>query len=244
MLALPACQGNGSATPSPSNVASAKPSATPHVEAFAAGCAGGVASGTHRLDVDTVMPGLQMTVPSGWTCAENSPAQFSMTAPNPNESVLFWKDMVAVRSSGAGHGQTVLKNVGSTPHALVEWLTHNPDFVVLSHPSSRMVGDGIAMTSLVVGVSPTVDYGDHCPAPHNRCADMFVNPRTWGPGEWYGLGGRTEDRLYIGTIRGNGRSHTFMIDLDAGNGASLRDLEAAAAPILSSLSLPSGWQSS
>jgi hypothetical protein len=244
LLLLPACQGGG-ASPSPS---AASPSVQPTAvagQAMPGSCSGDsptqVSPGTYQLDGGTVLPGLTVTVPPGWTCTEDSPGQFSMSPPgNPNEAMQFWVDMVAVKSSGAGHGDTILKSVGRTPSALVSWLVHNRDFAIGSRPRSVTVGQRIPMTSLVVGVSPSVHYGDHCPAAHNRCADMFVNPRTWSSGNWYGMGGRTEDRLYIGTIRMHGRTHSFFIDLDAADQAHLRRLETAAQPILGSLTLPTG----
>jgi len=246
LLLLPACQGSGSGgSPSPPAGSPSAQSVTTTGDAMPGSCSGDsptqVSPGTYRLDEGTVLPGLTVTVPSGWTCAENLPGQFSMSPPgDPNEAMLFWVDMVAVKSSGAGHGETILKSVGKTPSALVSWLVHNRDFAIGSRPRSTTVGQRIPMTSLVVGVSPSVDYGDHCPAAHNRCADMFVNPRTWTTGNWYGMGGRTEDRLYIGTIHMHGRPHSFLIDLDAEDMAHLIRLESAAQPILGSLTLPTG----
>ena len=42
--------------------------------------------------------------------------------------------MLAIKSTGLGHG-TILKNVGTTPDALLARLTSNPDFLLVSKPA-------------------------------------------------------------------------------------------------------------
>ena len=125
-----------------------------------------------------------------------------------------------------------------TRSALVQWLTHHPDFLIVSKPTPATVGQGITMTSLVVGVSRSARYGDPgCPA-NPRCADLFTN--SYFGGNFFGIGGDEEVLLYIGRIKISGTRHTFMIALDAVNQAALQHLEAAAAPIVASVHLPFG----
>jgi hypothetical protein len=141
--------------------------------------------------------------------------------------------MRAVKSTGRGHGTTVLTNVGKTPSALVRWFTTNPDFRVLASPTRASIGH-VPMTTLVIGVSSTARYGDpHCP-PYPHCADVFTNP-TYQHGDWLGIGGNEVLRLFLGkTSQG-----TVTVGLDAGNPTGLKHLETVAKPLLNSVRLPS-----
>ena len=95
------------------------------------------------------------------------------------------------------------------------------------------------MTSLVVGVSRSSNYGDPgCPA-NPRCVDLLTNG-YWGSSNFYGIGGDEEVRLYIGTIQISGTPHTFLVALDAVNRADLLRLEKAANPIIQGVRLPTG----
>src|SRR5262249_28155572 len=138
--------------------------ARPAVPALARHCSSSpcpVAAGTYRLGPGMVLPRLEVTVPSGWSSTENTPGDLILVPPGqPHATPSFWVDMVAVKSSGAGHGTTILKNVGRTPSALTAWLNHNPDFLIVSRPAPATIGHQITMTSLVVGVSPSANYGD------------------------------------------------------------------------------------
>jgi len=146
--------------------------------------------------------------------------------------------MIAIKSSDPGHGQ-VLANVGRTPGDLVAWLTHDPDFLIVSEPAPTTLGQGITTTALVVGVSRSANYGDPgCPA-NPRCADMFTSSH-WRFNDTYGLGGDGEVRLYLGTIQIRGNTHTFVVALDASDHADLLRLEKAGQPILDSVRLPPG----
>jgi len=198
-------------------------------------------AGAYRLGPGTVLPGLDLTVPSGWLSHEDTPGELGLVPPAQGDSVLeFWLDQVAVRSSGPGHGTTELTNVGGTPSGLVGWLTSDPDFLIVSAPASVAVGQGITMTTLVVGVSPSANYGDPgCPS-NPRCADLFTNSYWISSGNFSGIGGDEEVRLYLGTIQIHGSAHTFLIALDAPDHADLQSLEKAAKPILDSVNLPTG----
>jgi hypothetical protein len=246
MILLAACQGSGAgpASPSASQTGSPAHTARPAVPALASGCSSSspclIAAGTYRLGPQTVLPGLEVTVPSGWSSTENTPGELTLVPPGqPDDTLKFWLDMVAVKSSGTGHGTTILKNVGRTPSALTAWLTHNPDFLIVSMPAPATIGQGITMTSLAVGVSRSANYGDPgCPA-NPRCADLFTNS-YWGSSNFYGIGGDEEVRLYLGTIQISGSPHTFFIALDAVNHADLLRLEKAAKPIVNNVRVPTG----
>lgn len=246
MFMLAACQsgGAGPASTAASRSRPPAPTARSAVPILAEGCSGSsscpITAGSYRLGPGTVLPGLQVTVPSGWSSTENTPGELDLVPPRQlNDALKFWLDMVAVKSSGAGHGTTILKNVGATPKALISWLTHDPDFLIVSKPAPVNIGHGITMTSLVVGVSRTANYGDPgCPA-NPRCADLFTNS-YWGSSNFYGIGSDGQVRLYLGTIHINGHPHTFFVALDAVNHTALARLAKAAEPILGNLRLPTG----
>ena len=178
-------------------------------------------------------------MPAGWSSTESTPGLLSLLPPGqPNNHLAFWLDLSAVQSSGPGHGTTILKNVGRTPSALITWLTHDRDFLIVSKPAPATIGQDIKTTSLVVGVSRSAKYGDPgCPA-NPRCADLFT-ASSWGS-DFFGIGGSEEVRLYLGTIHESGSPHTFFVALDAVDHADLLRLEEAAKPIIGSVRLPSG----
>ena len=183
------------------------------------------------------LAGPEAAVPAGWSSTENTPGELNLVPPGqPDNALKFWLDMAAVKSSGPGHGTTILTNVGRTPSAVIAWLSHDRDFLIVSKPTPATIGQGIKMASLVVGVSRSANYGDPgCPA-SPRCADLFTTS-YWGSNS-FSIGGDEEVRLYLGTIQVSGRPHTFFTVLDAGDHADLLRLEQAAEPIIGSVRLP------
>lgn len=240
VLVLAACQGGGAASASPAASRTGAP-AQAAVRTLAFGCTHAspcqdITAGAYRLGPRTLLPGLELALPAGWSSTGTGPTELNLVPPGgpPDDALKFWPDMLAIKSTGPGYG-TILTNVGTTPHALIAWLTSNPDFLLVSRPAPATIGQDIKMTSLVVGVSRSaisVDPG--CPA-GPRCADMFAS-RHWPPGG-YAIGGDEEVHLYIGTIHISGSPHTFLVALDA---SDLLRLEKAAKPIIGSVRLPSG----
>lgn len=201
-----------------------------------------IAAGTYVLGDAAVIPGLTLTVPSnGWQTASGGADQgaFDLVPPGrPNDRIYLWKDLVAVKSTGADHG-TVLATVGTTAHALVSWMSSNPALLIVARPAPVTIGGGIRATSLVVGAAPAAHYGDsRCPG-NPRCADLFTNRAFWGK-DFFGVSGTEEVRLYLAAITVGGQPQTIFVALDATDDADLAGLTAAAAPILDSLHLPAG----
>jgi hypothetical protein len=96
---------------------------------------------------------------------------------------------------------------------------------------------GVRMTTLAVGISTSAHYGDpECPA-NPRCADLFTDPRYWGS-NFYGIGGSEQVRLYLGTIRVGGVSHTLLVGLDAEGHSQLLRLTATGEGMIRSLRVP------
>lgn len=199
-------------------------------------------AGTYRLGSSAVLPSLELAVPGGWSSTEDSLGELKLVAPDhPDEILDIWLDMRAVKSSGRGHGNTVLGNVGKSPSALVAWLTSDRDFQIVSRPRTSSIGNGIRATTIAVGVSGTANYGDAgCPA-NPRCADLFRNPLTWLPGDSFGIGGAEQARLYLAKIKSNGWiPHTLEICLDAPDHSKLVSLTAIAKRVIATIRLPAG----
>jgi hypothetical protein len=234
-LLLVACQaGGGSQSTNPSG---ATESVLPSGCAENAPCT--FAAGQYRIGGTGVIPGLQLTLPAGWSSVESNQGELNLVPPGqPDRRLFFWLGMVAVKSTGPGHGTTILKNVGKSPAGLITWLTHNHDFLVAAPPSNAMIG-GVPMQALTVGVSRSARYGDSgCPA-DPRCADLFTDPVYWGT-NFYGISGEEEAALYLGTIRTSSGPQTMIVALDGPNHADLGRLLTAARPIIESVRLPAG----
>jgi 2-iminobutanoate/2-iminopropanoate deaminase len=209
-------------------VGAAQPATTP-VRTLDATCNQGhpchFAPGWYRLGLATVLPGLRLKLQKGWSSTEDWSGSLALYVnAAPHDILSVWLDMEAVKSSGHGHGTTVLHSVGKSPTDLVKWLTHNHDFQIVS-PATATTLAGNKATTLTVGVSKSARYGDKgCPA-NPRCADLFTNP-TWN--DWFGIGGHEQVRLYLASIKTHGTPHTLIIVLDAANAAQLQHLATAA----------------
>jgi len=196
--------------------------------------------GRYRLGVGSVLPGLRLTLPRGWGSRENDQGELNLIPHGlPEASLFVWVDLVAVKSTGPGHGTTVLQNVGKTPAALVSWLTTNPDFLVVSPPRPTKIARRIHATTLTLGVSTSAEYGDPgCPY-NPRCADFFTSD-LWGTNS-YGIGGDEEVQLSLASIKRHGHRHTLFVGLDAGTGTNdnaLVTLRQAVRAVVSSFRLP------
>ena len=196
-------------------------------------------AGTYVLGADSVLPGMKLTLPTGWSATENDAGELALVPPGqPDDKLFVWTDLVAVKSTGAGHGTTVLTEVKPTPEGLISWLTTNPDFTIVTKPAARTLA-GNPMRTLTLAVSRTARYGDPgCPA-NPRCADIFTKPGLWGE-NFYGIGGDSEDTLSFGTINTKNGTHTLIVNLDALNHVDAAKLATTARPILDSIQLPTG----
>jgi len=241
-LLLAGCGGGG---PAPRPAASTGPSALPTPTEVSLDCTdsdpctlppGVYDTGTSDM---AFHPGMTLTLPSTWGSHSLDKYEFSLyPADHPDDRLFFWEDMVAVKSSGPGHGTTILKNVGTSPKAMMAWITGNPDFHIVVRPTQVTSAGGIKATRVVLMISKTARYGDsQCPA-SPRCADLFT--RRDG-GEYYSIGGREEIRLDVAAVKIDGHPHTLFIVLDAPAGqADLRRLTALAQPVIDSVRLHAG----
>jgi hypothetical protein len=197
-----------------------------------------MAPGTYTLGTNEVATGLQLTLPSGWQSPEANTVNvlFAPTA-HPHERMALWLGVSAVKSTGPGHGATVLQHVGQSPHALVRWMTTNPDFAIIAAPAKATIGPGTPAVALTIGVSTTARYGDPgCPS-NPRCADMFTS-NGLSPEDSYGIGGHEQVRLYLARTTAY-PGGAFVIILDAPNHHALNQLTTLATPIIHTIHLPS-----
>ena len=180
------------------------------------------------LDAQAIVPGLHITIPGGWSSTENDAGELNLIpASSPDDRVFVWTDMSAVKSTGQGHGVTVLDKVGRSADSVLSWVDHNPDLKV-SKASGRTIA-GLAMTARVISASPSARYGDPgCPS-NPTCADLFTRAGLWGS-NFYGVGGTEQVLVYFGSLP-TGKS--FMVALDSAG--ELKQLMAQAAPIIASL---------
>lgn len=255
-LILTACsddQPNSTGEPSGPTTSSTTPSAATSSSATAAPSASGPQTlpggcfegrqclfdkGTYFLGDTQVVPGLRVTLPAGRTSTANEAAELELGASAiPEGRLLMWLDPAAVKSTGGDHA-TLLRGVDRTPRALTSWLAGNPDFRIISPLAEVKIGQRIEGFSLSLTVSPSARYGDSgCPA-NPRCANLITIPKYWH-GDFFGIGGDEEVRLYLATVRvGGQRDHTLMIVLDAPGHHELVRLTRKAWPILHSLRPP------
>jgi hypothetical protein len=180
-----------------------------------------------------------MTLPKGWYVDENDAGELAFIPPHRrNDRLEFWLDLVAVKSSGQGVGTRVLKDVRTTPKALISWITSNPDFLVLAKPAPTTIGN-IEMTSLTVGISKSANFGDPgCPS-NQRCGAFFANPGYWPPGDFYAIGYPEVARLSLATILLDGATHTLIISQDSVDQNDLTEVMKLEEPIFKSVRLPS-----
>jgi hypothetical protein len=193
--------------------------------------------GRYRLGSKTVLPGLRLTLPRGWSSDENDGGELNFSpAGHPNDRLFVWTDLVAVKSTGSGHG-TPLPNVGTTPTALLSWLTTNPDFMVVSPPKATKIARRIPATTLTMGVSASANFGDpECPS-NPRCAAFFTKPGWWGSG-FYAIGYPGEVQISLAAIQRGGKEHTLFVALDAMNDSDMAVLRTATHSIIASFSIP------
>jgi hypothetical protein len=180
-------------------------------------------------------PGLTVTLPADWQFDEEGRWELiiSPTASGPKTApdeygpvVKFWLDPTLVDRKGNPAG------VANTPAAFAGWLAKDPDLVV-SGQKSAVIGSGIQATVLDLAVSAAaVNTDPTCPT------DVCVAFIKLGPNGGYATGRGALLRFYLVSV-GGATPHLLVIDLDAFGQAQFATITKGAAPVLSSLILPS-----
>src|SRR4051794_32107663 len=119
-----------------------------------------VPAGQHVLPQFTILPGLRFTLNDHWGATENDQTEIHFVPPTSHDDAVFlWRDIRAVKSTGPGAGTRILRDVGASASALVDWITSNRDFDVIGSPHRVTLGRGIKATELTVQVSHTARFG-------------------------------------------------------------------------------------
>jgi hypothetical protein len=194
------------------------------------------------------MPGLIVTLPAGWSSAEQDAGEFSLHRVSDtklNDMLFFWHDIVAADQTG--HPAA---GIGATPQDLADFFADDPDLIV-SERGTATIGNAIPAITLVMRVNPTGPSDDLPDCPGDHCASPLTDPSYWdGP-----LGitvNSSEDptlacpcshalRLYLASIGSASNPHTFVVAVmvyAADPDAELAIFDAAVQPIIDSVRLP------
>lgn len=230
------------ATPTSAPVATAPATPQPSSEAALMVCRDGqhcdAEPGTFVTDADGFFPGLQMTVPAGWFFSEQDSGELTLhPLDDPDKTVALNKDVRVVSSTReTGPYNDILKDVGPTADAFVQWFTHNDAFTVVEEPKSATIA-GTTGTVFTLAVSEVANYGDpDCPS-DPQCADLWTDPAHWGDNT-FGIGGPTPIRLYVADVPYGNATHLFAIAWDGGPASELDAWVARTMPILNSIRPP------
>jgi hypothetical protein len=243
LLVLAGC-GTGNDTTAPStapssSVAERSPTVGTELPVYHEGAARPIPAGTYVTGSDGFFPGLELTIPSGWTASETDSGEIALhPGDRPDDALLLAKDLAAVVTHNRDQkvGQ-VRDDVGVTAKELLDWLSTTSDFSILSKPARVTAGSSITGTQLTLAVSETANFAwDDCPD-NPRCAAIFTDPRHWGS-NFYAIGGDQVARIFIATVNYPDGDHTLFITLDSPNRDELARFATAAEPIIQSLQLP------
>jgi hypothetical protein len=232
-------QSTALASTAPSQPASPSPSGPARLPVLHDGSPRSIEAGDYVTDGDLgFYPGLKLSVPGGWKATEADSGEVSLHPDDrPDDSLLLWKDLVAVEPNNRGGnvGQP-LTGVGRTERALVKWLTSTKDFEIVEKPRSMTLGHGIKGTQLTVTPSKTANFADPGCPDNPRCAALFKDPLHWQD-DFYAIGNGLS-RIFITTVPTTSGNHTFFVTLDALNRDDLDQLATEAGPVIDSLELP------
>jgi hypothetical protein len=201
-----------------------------------------VTSGTYAF-----MPGLMVTVPAGWSSAEQDAGEFNLHAvddTNLNNVLMFWRDVVAAGPTG-----DPVAGIGATPQDLADFLASDPSLIV-SDRRIATVGVGIRAITLVISVNPTGPMDDPEDCPGDRCAFPLIDASHWD-GAFAITVNSFEDpelacpcshavRLYLASIGSASDPHTFVVAVavySPDTDAELTRFEADVQPIIDSVRL-------
>ena len=189
------------------------------------------------------LPGLTLTIPGGWYSNEQDAGEFNVLNPKYGAGGLFfWRDMIPVDPEG-----NPLSEIPSTPEALTEWFTANPNLTV-TEPESVVLGDGIESTTFTFVTAPGAENMDPegCPDyPPGAavCFGLFTDPAHWGDGSWW-VASAHATRLYLASIGPYSSPHLLVVavlgtveppSVETDPFVELARIEAAVEPILDSL---------
>jgi hypothetical protein len=225
--------------PSPSASPSPAPSPSPSSCPSGQGtCLGLLQAGTYRSS--SFLPRISYTVAGGWANTLDVRGELDLAYATGGQytysdgltfrdGISFFRAPVAESTTS----RTPLAGVGTTANDLARWLVGHADLVATTPTPVSMGGaSGFRLTlSLPTG---TRTAPDHCTTDHGepRCASLFLSS---DPAATYGfglVGPETAVVYLLDTPSGD----TVMIVIDDVDGVDQPKLEAAATPIVNSLS--------
>jgi hypothetical protein len=180
--------------------------------------------------------GLQVTVPSGWYSDEQDAGEFNLhPVGQPDDSVFFWKDLVATANDLAG---TPLAGVSGTAPGLVAWLTADPDLIV-TEPRQTVIGRvPVVMVDVEVSQAAKTPKSAYSDCPADPCVGFLRDAKHWdGP---LAIARGEIARLYFGTIGPASGPHLFAVGIE-GQGFDAPSIDAftkRVRPILDSVVIP------
>jgi hypothetical protein len=217
---IPSASGPGSSpSPSPSSSPSAAP--TPPGRLLPAG----------SFSSTGVVPGVNATVPAGWTLQLDSRDLLILVRPNPgwvrqtDGLVIFDSVSIYARpSAGQADGsRQPVAGVGNGPQELATWLSERPQLVATEPVRSTLAG----RTAYRIDFHLSTQAGELCGMP---CANLLNGPTVTSYA--FGIVGQQRERAYL-LQAPNG--DTMMVCVEDADGSGVEPEAAAAAGILDSL---------
>ena len=186
------------------------------------------------------LPGLTMTIPGGWYSTEQDAGEFNVLHTRYGQGGLFfWRDMIPVDPEG-NH-----LDIPSTPQALTDWFTTNPNLTV-TEPESVTIGHGIEATTFTFTTAPgALNRDPECPDyPPGAavCFGLITDPARWD-GSWW-IASAQATRLYLASIGPDSSPHLLLVavlgtvedpSIETDPFVELARIESAVQPILDSL---------
>ena len=210
--------------------------------------------GTYELTGEfALLRGLRVTVPGGWSSAEQDAGEFELHQPldsrnksDINFEIKFWRDLVPVKN-----GRAEQSSAPPSADELVSFLLADPPLEVAEGPKrSFALASGAAVEARSLRVTIADNAANELPdCPAEACVGFLTDPTHWAPDDSVVVGrGIASDpplacpcsnayRLYI-LQHGGG---TIDIAVIAHGKDVLKDLasfEAAIEPIIESIMLP------
>ena len=228
--------GSGPSTPAPSASPSASTSPFPCPSGQGT-CLGLLQSGTHRSS--SFVPALSYVADGGWANTLDVRGQLDLSYATGGQYTypdgLTFHDGISIFRRPVAElttSQAPDASVGTTANDLAQWLVAHPGLEATA-PTPMTIG-GATGFRLTLTVPAGTNATDHCATDHGepRCASLFLSA---DPAATYGfglVGPEIADVFLLDTPSGD----TVMVVIDDVDGVDQPQLEAAAMPIVSSLS--------
>ena len=227
--------GSEPSTRSPSPSASTSPFPCPSGQGT---CLGALQPGMHRSS--SFLPALSYTASGGWANSLDVRGELDLSYASGGQYAypdgLTFHDGISIFRRPVAEStasQTRQPGVGATANDLAQWLAAHPGLDA-TNPTPVTVGGATGFRLTLTVPAGTTATSDHCSTDHGepRCASLFLSAdpvATYGFGL---IGPEIADVFLLDTPSGD----TVMVVIDDVDGVDQPGLEAAAMPIVNSLS--------